>query len=95
MKVKYVGKNNGAFGLQNGFIYEVTEVDKTIGAIRVITDPNDWNYDDDPDWKAGYLYSVNNPRPLCVPEQEAGNFYIVEDKNGQLTELGVLPLGTD
>ena len=93
MKVKYIGSNIGVTGLIDGNVYEVSEVDVVIGALRVIDeDQSNWNYKDDPNWKPGYLYSPTNPRPIAVPEQEPGKFFIVEDENNQLKDIGVLPM---
>jgi len=93
MKVKYIGQNIGVTGLYNGEIYEVSEVDLEAGILRVVDeDQSDWNYDDDPDWKPGYLYSATAPRPVAVREQEPGKFFIVEDEDGQLAKAGVPPL---
>jgi len=93
MKVKYVGPSIGVTGVYNGKIYEVNEIDSKGGFLRVIDeDQSDWNYDNDPDWKPGYLYSATAPRPLAVPTQKPGRFFIVEDEDGQLEKAGVLPL---
>jgi hypothetical protein len=91
MRVKYVGKNIGVTGLYGGNTYEVSEIDEVSGALRVVDeDKSNWNYDNEPDWKPGYLYSPTAPRPLCVPEQAPGKFYIVEDdENGSLAKAGV------
>jgi hypothetical protein len=83
MKVRYIGESFGAFGLQDGEIYECTEVDELTGALRIITDPNDQNYEDDPDWKPGYLFSPVRPRPLSG-DSPGGRFEIVDDENGTL-----------
>lgn len=80
MKVKYTGQDIGVCGLKNNGIYEVIEVDELTGLLRVVDeDTNDWNYDNDPDWKPGYLYSPISPRPVDKPEQQPGKFTIVED----------------
>lgn len=84
MKVRYIGESFGVFGLQNGEIYECTEVDEVTGVLRLVTDPNDWNYNDDPEWKPGYLFSPINPGPL-YGKSPGGRFEIVEDdENGTL-----------
>ena len=93
MKVKYIGPNIGVTGLIDGNVYEVSEVDMVIGALRVVgEDQSDWNYDNDQNWKPGYLYSPTKPRPIAIPEQEPGKFFIVEDENNQLKDIGVLPM---
>ena len=80
MKVKYVGPNIGVTGLTDGKIYEVVEVDPLIGALRVIDDDlDDFNFDNDPEWKPGYLYSPTAPGPADDPDQPRGKFLIVED----------------
>jgi hypothetical protein len=78
MKVKDIGESFGAFGLTDGEVYECTEVDELTGALRIVTDPNDWNYNNDPDWKPGYLFSSVNPRPFSG-QSPGGRFEIVED----------------
>ena len=78
MRVKYIGESFGAFGLTDGEIYECSEVDKETGGLRIVNDPNDWNFRDDPDWLPGYLYSPTNPRPLCG-EHAGGRWEIIED----------------
>lgn len=64
----------------DGRIYEAVEVDPLIGAHRVIDeDPDDFNYEDDPEWKPGYLCSPTAPGPAGDPDQPRGKFLVVED----------------
>ena len=80
MKVKYMGPNIGVTGLTNDKVYNVVEVDPLTGALRIIDDDqNDFNFDNDPDWKPGYLYSPTAPRPIGDPQQSPGRFIIIED----------------
>ena len=93
MRVKYVGPNIGVTGLYDGEVYTVSEICPVSGALRVVDeDQSNWNYDNDPDWKPGYLYSPTNPRPTAMPEQSPGTFYIVDDEDGLLAKAGVPPL---
>ena len=79
MKVRYIGRNIGVGGLTDGKIYEVVEVDKMTGTLRIIDDdPNDINDLNDPDWKPGYLYSPTEPGPLSS-EETYGRFVVIED----------------
>ena len=87
MRIKYIGPDMGATGPRNGGVYDVTEiVDEAAGVIRVVDEClSDFNYDDDPNWLPGYLYSATEPF-------EYGKFYIVEDdENGSLAKLGLTP----
>lgn len=94
-KVKYIGEPlKGAFAPQVGEVYEVTEVfydtnilNSSIPALlRVFCDPNDWNWNEDPTWRAGSLYPAKNP------DDRKGEFFIVEDDKGVLAEAGLRPL---
>lgn len=78
MKVRYIGKSFGVFGLTDGEVYECTEVDALTGALRIVIDSNDVNLADDPDWKPGYLFSPTMPKPFAGA-YEGGKFEIVED----------------
>lgn len=94
MKVKYLGPMTGVTGLYDGGIYEVTAIREVLGnaMLQVVDeDQSDFNYDDDPNWKPGYLYSPTQPKATCG-EYMGGKFYIVEDENGQLAAAGVPPL---
>lgn len=94
MKVKYIGPKTGATGLYDGGIYEVSAVCEVSGGMMlqvVDEDQSDFNYDDDPNWKPGYLYSPTQPKAACG-EYMGGKFFIVEDENGQLAAAGVPPL---
>ncbi len=94
MKVKYLGPMTGVTGLYDGGIYEVTAIREFLGSamLQVVDeDQSDFNYDDDPNWKPGYLYSPTHPKAACG-EYMGGKFYIVEDENGQLAAAGVPPL---
>ncbi|MCL2813209.1 MAG: hypothetical protein FWD23_01270 [Oscillospiraceae bacterium] len=66
MKVKYLGPRIRAT-FTNNTIYEVVEIDKITGALRIIDDSMD-----------DYLYSPTEPRLLGV-EYQGGRFEIVED----------------
>ncbi|MDR1101021.1 MAG: hypothetical protein LBL34_01470 [Clostridiales bacterium] len=90
MKVKYTGPNIGVFTLTNGKIYEVTEIDYLSGQAPLIRvrddDENDFNYNNDPDWKPGYLYSPTAPGTLNG--KLTGKWEIVEDdEQGTLDKL--------
>lgn len=92
MKVKYIGPDMGATGPRNNGVYEVVEVSKDYKELLVIDEClSDFNYDDDPNWKPGYLYSATAPTLWGSPEHiySGGKFYIVEDENGQLAKAGV------
>lgn len=94
MKVKYIGPKTGATGLYDGGIYEVSAVCEVSGGMMlqvVDEDQSDFNYDDDPNWKPGYLYSPTQPKAACG-EYMGGKFFIVKDENGQLAAAGVPPL---
>lgn len=67
MKVRYVGESFGVDSLTNGKVYEVLEVDKYLGALRVVDDSEE-----------DYLYSPINPKPLAG-NSPGGKFEIVED----------------
>ena len=67
MKVKYIGKSFGADGLTNEKIYEVIEIDRELGALRIIDDSGE-----------DYLYSPVNPKPPCKIEPY-GKFEVIED----------------
>lgn len=88
MKVKYIGPSFGAFGLSDGKIYECTEVDFEINAIRVIDDEGPAYWDPEPEeGPDGYLYSAKNPRPLDG-SSPGGRWEIVEDdENGSLHKV--------
>lgn len=96
MRIKYVGPDMGATGPQDGGVYNVVETNQETGSLRVIDESkSDWNYDDDPNWKPGYMYSATAPSLGGAPGQvySGGNFYIVEDdENGSLAKAGVLSL---
>lgn len=97
MKVKYIGPNMGATGPQSGGVYEVSAVYEKQGrySLQVVDeDQSDWNFDDDPNWKPGYLYSPSQPTLGGGPgvTYSGGKFFIVEDENGQLAKAGVPPL---
>jgi hypothetical protein len=94
MKVKYVGESF-IVGLTDGKVYECVEVDETdkegldFGILlRIVDDDLDnENYEDDPDWKPGYLYSPTNPAPLDM-SSPGGRWEIVEDdENGTLAKI--------
>ena len=67
MKVKYIGPNIGAVGLDDGGVYEVLEVDELTGALRIVDESGE-----------DYLYSPKEPKPLSG-NQKPGRFEIVED----------------
>ena len=41
MKVRYVGKSYGVDSMTNGKVYEVLEVDRLVGALRIIDDSDE------------------------------------------------------
>jgi hypothetical protein len=91
MKVKFIGESFDAAGPTDGKIYECLGVEDggDFGPLlRIIDDDlDDWNYDDSPDWKPGYLYSPFNPAPLDG-SSPGGIWEIVEDNNkGTLSVL--------
>lgn len=73
MRVKYIGKSFGVDSLTDGKTYEVLEVDKLTGALRIVDDSDE-----------DYLYHPKEPKPNG--EKEAyGRFEILEDdKDGSL-----------
>jgi len=74
MKVKYLGPDI-LVTFTNGQIYEVIEIDKITGALRIID-----NSDDD------YLYSATKPK-LLDEEYKGGRFEVIEDdKKGSLAK---------
>ncbi|MGI6361463.1 MAG: hypothetical protein ACOX05_04065 [Bacillota bacterium] len=90
MRVKYVGPNIGVTGLFDGNVYEVSEiVPSENGVLRVVDeDLDNWNWKEDPNWLPGYLYSALEPQDP-TKEYEGAKFYIVEDEDGKLAELGL------
>lgn len=73
MKVRYVGKSFGVDSMTDGKIYEVLEVDKLTGGLRIVDDSDD-----------DYLYHPQKPRPNGAKEAY-GHYEIVEDdENGSL-----------
>lgn len=81
MKVRYIGPDIGATGLTGGKVYEVTEVDKLTGALRIKDDDpmgfDDWD-DYVEDCLPGYLYSPKEPGS-ADGTYTGGHFEIVED----------------
>ena len=82
MKVRYIGPDTGVGGLHDGNIYECIDIegDEELGSLLRIIDEDgaDWNYNNDPDWKPGYLYSATRPGNIEPPYQY-GRFEIIED----------------
>lgn len=67
MKVTYIGPDIGVDGLRNGNEYEVLEVDKLTGYLRIIDESGE-----------DYLYSPTKPRAIA-DEYAGGKFEIIED----------------
>lgn len=67
MKVKYIGENIGIDGLFNGNIYKVLEIEREIGAIRIIDESGE-----------DYLYSLSKPK-AAAGEYKGGRFEVIED----------------
>ena len=79
MEVRYIGSTFGVAGLTNGRAYECLEADGQARMLRIIDDDmDDWNYDDNPDWKPGYLYSAVHPSP-SDGSSSGGHWEIIED----------------
>ena len=73
MKVRYVGRSFGVDSMTNGKVYEVLEVDKLTGGIRVVDDSGE-----------DYLYHPMSPKPNGA-KYAYGHYEIVEDdQNGSL-----------
>ena len=76
MKVKYIGENIGIDGLFNGNIYEVIEIEKEIGALRIIDESGE-----------DYLYSPSKPKS-AAGEYKGGKFEVIEDdENNTLAHI--------
>lgn len=67
MKVRYVGENIGVDGLVNGNSYEVIELEREFGAIRLIDESGE-----------DYLYSLSKPKS-AAGEYKGGKFEVIED----------------
>ena len=67
MKVKYIGRSYGVDSMTDGKEYEVLEVDKLTGALRIVDDSNE-----------DYLYHPKAPKPNGAKEAY-GRFEIIED----------------
>ena len=67
MKVRYIGRSYGIDGMTDGKVYEVLEVDKYTGALRIIDDSGE-----------DYLYHPKEPKPNGAKDAY-GKFEIVED----------------
>ncbi|MGI6169326.1 MAG: hypothetical protein ACOYI4_06415 [Christensenellales bacterium] len=90
MKLRYIGESF-IVGLTDGKTYDCLAIEDggDFGSmLRIIDDDEDnWNYDDSPDWKPGYLYSPINPAPLDM-SSPGGRWEIVEDdENGSLSKI--------
>jgi hypothetical protein len=66
-KIKYLGPKIGVEGFTDNKIYDVIEIDKITGALRIIDDSED-----------DYLYSPTNPKML-TEKYQGGRFEVVED----------------
>ena len=88
MKLRYIGSSFGVAGLTDGKVYECLGVEFEGTALRIIDDDlDDWNYNDDPEWKPGYLYSITNPAP-SDGSSPGGRWEIVEDdEQGTLAKI--------
>lgn len=80
MRLRYIGPSFD--DIENGKVYECLGVEDAgdFGEmLRIVDDDlDDWNYDDNPNWKPGYLYSPTRPAPL-TGGQPAGRWEVVED----------------
>jgi len=73
MKVKYIGKSFGVDSLTDGTEYDVVDIEKEIGAIRIIDDSEE-----------DYLYNPVSPKPNGA-KAAYGRFEVIEDNtNGDL-----------
>jgi hypothetical protein len=78
MRVKYIGPDIGVDGLLNAHEYEVIEIDKLSGALRIIDESGE-----------DYLYSPKHPKPISSG-QKAGHFEIVEDDENNSLAKSIL-----
>ena len=67
MKAKCIGKSYGVDSMTDGKVYEVLEVDKLTGALRIVDDSDE-----------DYLYYPKAPKPNGTKEAY-GRFEIIED----------------
>ncbi len=73
-KVKYIGKSFGVESLTNGKIYDVIDIDAPF--LKIIDDSGE-----------PYLYSINKPSSMNNPEEECGEWFLIETNNEKLREL--------
>lgn len=75
MKVKYIGPDIGVDGLINNHIYDVLEIDKLSGALRIIDESGE-----------DYLYDPKKPQAIAG-EYNGGKFEIISDPDNELHKV--------
>lgn len=73
-KVKYVGRTFGVESLTNEKIYDVVDIDEPF--IKVIDDSGE-----------PYLYSLSRPSSMENPNEEYGEWILIETNDNKLKEL--------
>lgn len=78
MKVRYVGRSFGIDGMTDGKVYDVIEVDRLSGLLRIVDDSGE-----------DYLYSPTAPKPMAA-KTPYGKYEIVEDDENESLKKAIL-----